>query len=407
MRQLIGLSLTGFSFLVSACALDGGPGDLVASGDAWYRTFGGPEADEGWGLDLTGDGDLLVATREAHPDVLLDAWLYRLDPAGEVVWAGGYAGEASDQPTVVRAGDDAVWVAGSTRLGADLATTDALLLAFDPADGGLLSEATWDGEGGFDEIGGLAVTDAGVFASGWTWDASSDMEGALLAASPSGELLWAVGWGGDDWDDLNGHLVEVDGTLYATGRTGGVAAGTTVTGGRAHLTAFSSGDGAALWSVSFREDGATSEDALGLAGGPDGLYTVGIWIDADPGYYHLVIHAFDLTGKERWATTWDGEGNTIGRALAVDPEDGSLLVAATTDGEGDPAGDMLFLRVSADGEVLDSRTWGGAGLDEVRDVVLQGDMAFANGRTDSTGAGESDGVVLAFNARDWAMPPAP
>ena len=390
--------------LLLACKIPGGPGELVGTTNIWYRTFGGRETDEGWGIDVTEDGGLVLANLEAHPSTLPDAWVYRTQPDGDIEWSGTWSAIGTEQAFVAKVGGDVVYVGGASYTGLTVDYADAMLLAFDLETGENLWGFTMDGGHGYDEIDGIVVGDDGVYVSGWTQRNAQDLDVLLMKVDFDGNILWQQNWGGTGWDEANGHMV-TDGTLlYLVGRYGGVPYGTLITGGQGNLAAFDINTGEPVWNVTFQKEGSSSEDALGLAFDGTTLYTTGFYIDTDPGNYHLIVRAFDLAGTALWDADWTGEGNTVSRSLVVDPSDGSLVVAANTDGLGEPNGDMLFVRVSAEGTMGDAVTWGGDAHEEVHDLVFVDERICANGQTESMGEGRGDAVALCFDPRGWNMP---
>ena len=56
-----GVTLFVLGMIASGTSLTVGPGEKVGEGQVWRRTFDGPATDEGWGVDIAGAGDTLVA----------------------------------------------------------------------------------------------------------------------------------------------------------------------------------------------------------------------------------------------------------------------------------------------------------------------------------------------------------
>lgn len=390
--------------LLVACSIQGGPGDLVGTTRIWYRPFGGKEIDQGWGIDVVDDGGLVLANTESHPDSIPDAWVHRIQSDGDVAWSSSYATIGEDRSTGVRVVGDQVLVGGASFTALTPDSSDALLASFDLESGDELWSFTVDGGHGYDAVEGLAATSDALYASGWTQQNELDMDVLLLKVGLDGELQWQTHWGELDWDEANGPMAADDACLYVAGRFGGINYDGVVTGGQGNLACFDPSSGELSWNVLFLEEGYTSEDPLGLLLTADALYTVGYAIDPDPGEYHLIVRAFDLAGTPLWSSLWAGAGNTLGRSLVQDPLDGSLIVAATTDGLGEPNGDMLFIRVAPDGTMGDAVTWGGAGSDEAHDLVMVDERACANGSTDSVGKGRGDAVALCFEPDGWHLP---
>ena len=71
---------------------------LDASGDTlWSRTFGSPESDYGQNALQTSDGGFLIAGYTESPDIdIRDAYLIRLNSAGNLRWARTFGGQQID-----------------------------------------------------------------------------------------------------------------------------------------------------------------------------------------------------------------------------------------------------------------------------------------------------------------------
>jgi hypothetical protein len=83
----------------------------------WDKTFGGKEFDEAWWVQQTSDGGHIVAGVTLSKGAgLSDAWLFRLDDGGELLWDRSFGGIGHDQAENVMQTDDGGYiVAGSTR----------------------------------------------------------------------------------------------------------------------------------------------------------------------------------------------------------------------------------------------------------------------------------------------------
>jgi hypothetical protein len=62
--------------------------------------------------------------------------------------------------------------------------------------------------------------------------------------------------------------------------------------------------------------------------------------------------------------------------------------------------DGWVLRVDGNGDVIWSKTYGGANVDVLTDVLVSGSFIFAGGSTRSAGAGNWDAWILKLNLND-------
>lgn len=395
-RVTAGEPLITLLFLLSACLPHepAEPGDIVGDAEAWYRTFGGANLDESWGIDLADNGDLFVSTHQGNPS-LGDAFIYRLTAEGEIVWETQWGGTWTEEAFSVEEQDGVVHVGGCRFEGFDLWDTEATLLRLD-ADSGEVLEPVWshDDEGTWNEIDGILITEDSVFMSGWGGSEDGDM--LMVELDRQGQQQQLVGWGGEGFEEGNGHVVSVGGLLYVVGRSD---AESVWAGGDAVLVAFDMDSLEEAWSVTWGEPD-TMEDALNLGTDGEHLYVIGMQ-EGDEAVFFL---AYDLEGNLLWERGWDGGGVEYGRSIRVDEHDGSIVVGMASDGEGDSK-DIVLLRLDPeDGQVLEQASWGGDKDEEIHDLRLQGDTAYLVGQTESYGNGSYDGLVMRFTQRPWTFP---
>ncbi len=370
------------------------PGPIVGDEDAWYRTFGGRAMDEAWGIDRDAGGDLYVSTHQGNPSQA-DAFIYRLEDNGEIVWETQWGDTWTEEAFAVEEVDGVVHVAGCQFKGVDLWDTKATLIRLDAESGEVLDPVwTYDDDNMWNEIDGIVVTEDAVFLSGWGGSDNGDILLAQLDRQGTQQQLQA--WGSSAWEEGNGHMVRVDGRLYVAGRYG---ADSVWEGGDAVVVALDESTLDEVWRATWGESDSM-EDALGLTTDGTNLYVVGIQ-DGDNSVFFL---SYDLDGNLRWQSDWDGGGAEYGRAIRVDEVDGSVVVALNSDASGSK--DIVLLRLDAsNGQVLEQASWGGSKAEEAHDFILDGDAGFLVGQTRSHGNGQYDAVVLRFAQRPWVMPP--
>lgn len=190
-------------------------------------------------------------------------------------------------------------------------------------------------------------------------------------------------------------MVRVGDRAFVAGRVGAPGV---LSGGDAALVALDLPSMSEAWSTSWGTEEGT-EDALGLATDGVHLYAVA----TQPGDEGLVILSWDLDGELLWSAPWDGGGGEVGRAIQCDPVDGSVVVAVNA--EADDGVDIALLRFDgATGDLLEEERWGGAGDDEVHELVLDGEHGFFAGQTTSWGDGGYDALVVRFGMRPWRLP---
>ncbi len=377
--------------LVGACKKGDVPDPPGGDPQVWVHVDGTLNRDEAWGVDRTANGDVIVGEHRAYPSQL-DVLATRYDPVGDIVWQQRWGEVLDEQARVVHVDGSVAYLGGRKYLFADVERSEALLLDLD-VDTGEVLEVTRDNSSQvIDSIEGIVTVGGQVYASG---EAGGD---ALLLQVSGGAVTNRLEWGlPEDWDQGSGDLVAIGDTLVFAGRTGSL---TDLDDRDAMLVAVSASSLDEQWTAKFG-DIAVLEALGGLA--TDGQRLFGVGVAGDPlGNLgdDLLLLASDADGNWLWDTRLPGTASA--RAIEVDPADGNLVVAATLDG------DMWMLRVDADtGEVLEDVTWGGSGDDVPLGLVVVDDHAVVVGRTQSTGGGKDDSMVVSMGLCPFSLPPFP
>lgn len=377
------------------CGSDSGTDPPPGSGPiVWERSYGDLTADQGWGIHLAPDGDLYIATFQTFIGASTDIVVYRLDSFGGVRWERRWSGPFTDKAFVITEEDGVVYVGGLTQRGIGPATSDALLLALDRDTGEVQWEFIYDSRGRYEEIDGIVVRPDAICISGWTESPETSMDVLLARVTKDGRLESAIAWGGPLWDEANGQMVELGGLLYLAGRFGGVGFGI---GGDALFASF---DAATLTEQWWTQDPFNgTEAALGLATDGTFLYSVGVRVRGTGS--DLRIWSYDTAGVPRWRTDWGDDTDEVARAIALDPTQGSIVVAGSTDGHGAVGRDLLLLRVNHVGAVTDSLVYGTGGRDVAHEVTAGFGSIYTIGDTDGRGNGSTDAWVVAARADGW------
>ena len=361
----------------------------------WARTWGGDNADDSWGVDTDGAGNVYVGgvfrstvdfdpgpgTVEYTSKGDLDIFAIKFDKDGNFVWAGTIGGTGSDfcrSISVTQAGD--VYIAGyfegsvdfdpGTEAGeVDMHTSngnaDVLLIRLN-SSGDYQWGRSW-GASGTDTARGVAADDSGrVYAAGAfrltvdfdpgagpgevdTHQSNGSLDVFLSCFSSNGDFQGARTWGGTGEDRANGLAVDSSGNAYVTGQFVGTAD-------------FDPGPAADAHTSS-----NNSDDPFLCKFSPDGDY--------------------------QWGGSWGGDDGDYGRAVAVD-QLGNVYIAGNFRGAADfnpdPIGkdehtsngdmDIFFMSLNSSGAFQWARTWGckdyddalGAGADNSGGAFVTG-----------------------------------
>ena len=320
----------------------------------WSGFYGGQGSEEMEGLWVTADGGLIVTgSTDSFADENGDAWVLRLDGAGNVLWQRAYGGTGDESLLDVRQTPDGGFVAvGYTEsfgAGAQdvwvVRLTAAGDIAWQKTYGGPQVEQAWSvdltPDGGYLVAGGTTSFGAGG-ADYW-----------VLKLDAAGNVLWAKTYGGPGEDGGGGDynelvvkaLVDHDGNYVAVSTS----------------TSFGVGE-TSIWVLKLAPDGRILWQKAYSGQYEESVWWFGVLSNGDyliPG--NSVSFSPDLSG-DTWALRLDPDGNIVWQRLYAIPQvwDEALTVAVTADGGALLGGyleeandwDWFLLRLDADGRLL-------------------------------------------------------
>jgi hypothetical protein len=346
----------------------------------WAKTWGSDDVDWGYSVALDSSGNVYVTGMFAGavdfdpgPGVdnhisneYGDAFLSKFDSSGNFQWARTWGGIYADWGEGVAVdGSGNVYVTGYFTGTAD----------FDPGPG--VDNHTSNGS----------------------------YEVFLSKFDSSGNFLWAKTWGGADWEEGYGVVVDGPGSVYVTGYFfytvdfdpgSGLDNHTSNGYHDVFLSKFDS-SGNFLWAKTW----GGSDDDLGFCVAVDGSGNACVTgcfqgtIDFDPdatgvdnhtsnGDYDAFLSKFDSLGNFQWAKTWGGIGWDAGYGVAVDGT-GNACVTGWFKGavDFDPGPgvdnhtsngdyDIFLSKFDSSGNFQSAGTWGGSSFDIGYGVAVDG-----------------------------------
>lgn len=194
----------------------------------WTRTFGGPQDDEGYSVVQTSDGGYLVAgATSSFGAGGRDIYLVRTNSMGNTIWTKTLGGLSSDGAwSIVQTSDGGYALAGWTFSHGPGPIGNAWLVKIDTA--GNQQWHSWFGGTGVDRAHEVKQTsDGGYILTGYTSSSGAGLDDMLLVRTDSlGNLIWSKTFGGSGRDYGQSVIqTDVDGGFLVAGYTLSFGAG--------------------------------------------------------------------------------------------------------------------------------------------------------------------------------------
>ena len=305
----------------------------------WSKSFGYTSYESASFIRQTTDGGYIIAGCTGHS---CGPWILKLGPRGDLQWQWEYLGYYDDSISVVNQTSDGGYIAsGSTSI--EYGNSDAWVLKL-AEDGSIQWQKVYGGPDG-EGFGFIQQTEDGGYIVAGTTSSFGTGSGDfwVLKLSGEGAIIWQRSYGGEMRDSLSSIHVTVDGGYVVVGRTS-----------------------------SFDEVSAN------------------IWVLKLLG-----------DGKIQWQKTYDIPDLYLTSSIVLTPDGGYILAGIIKPTSGfHPPSDIFIMKISDSGDVLWSKTYGGSGDDNARDMQQTSDGGFiVVGYTKSFGVGDySDILVFKLSA---------
>lgn len=368
-----------------------GPDAAPAS---WAVTLAGPTTDDALALALSPEGGAVVAGT-TYADGAASAWIGKLDPAGEVAWQRTYGGAGEERANAIRAVAAGGYVVAGTSSSSGAGQADAWVARLDEA-GELLWQRTWGGAGADWANAVLPLADGGFLVAGYTESFGAGGRDAwALRLDEGGTALWQRALGGPAMDSFNAvEAVSGGFVLCGFSKSYGESAADEIPD--VWLVKLSA-DGEVVWQQTYGGWGfdygmavrATASGDLAVTGWTSSFSELpnsagAVW-----------VLSLDGDGAPRWQEILDGDNWQEGRGL-WSLADGGLIVAGTTWSFGAGGKDVWLLALDDAGAIRWERTYGGGRWDNGHAIELLADgsaIVAGNAMSYSTD-GNADVVAL-------------
>jgi len=236
------------------------------------------------------------------------------------------------------------------------------------------------------------TSDGGYIVTGLAHLGFGDYDMTLLKLDNLGNIQWSKIYGGGAAD--YGLWVEetTDGGFITTGFFSGGGFG-----GEDLALVKTDANGNTQWMKIY--GGAGSEWGDYVEQTPDGGYlAIGYTTSFGAGVMDIYMVKVDASGNLQWTKTYGGpaaDGNSQWGISGKTTQDNGIIICANTLSFGSGSHDILLIKTDATGNLVWSKTYGGAADEQPRSCVETADKGFAIfGYTTSFGAGDLDSYLI-------------
>lgn len=294
----------------------------------------------------------------------------------------------SESREIIDLSDGALLVAGYTMQERSF-RADAWLIKLDPMTGKKVWESKYGGKE-WDEITSIIETsDNHLMALGWTHSKKGRKTDAwVMRLSLDGELIWEKFFGDKRWDEAYG-IVEM--------KDGGFAIAASVNkkneNDDVHVYKIDK-EGKILWAKQLGNEGRDkAHSVVSLQNGD--VLAVGYYSMSKSEKENGWAARFSSSGELLWEKKFGGS-QTDALHSALELPDGELLLVGFTRSHNEKhQADIWLIKLTAKGDVLEEKTFGGQKFEKGRKILQTRDGGFAiAGFTLSKGMGKSDVWLL-------------
>ncbi len=363
------------------------------SATSFAKTYGGAYYDGAYSVQQTSDGGYIVAGYTLSFGAgSADLFLIKTDANGNVIWAKTYGGTSDDRAYSVQQTSDGGYIVAGYTLSFGAGGYDIFLIKTD-ANGNVQWAKTY---GGTDWDGAYSVqqtSDRGYIVAGFTHSfgaGGSDI--FLIKTDASGNVIWAKTYGGTNYDWAYSVQQTSDGGYIVAGYTYSFGAGS------ADLFLIKTdANGNVIWAKTY---GGTNYDwAYSVQQTSDGGYIVAGGTDSFiAGDDDIFLIKTDANGNIIWSKTYGGASNDSASSVQQ-TSDGGYIVVGYTNSFGVGLDDIFLIKTDANGNIQWTKTYGGTNYDWAYSVQQTSDGGYiVAGGTASFGAGGADLFLIKTEA---------
>ncbi|MBI5740237.1 MAG: choice-of-anchor D domain-containing protein [Nitrospirae bacterium] len=319
---------------------------LDGAGDVqWQKTYGGGGVDSARTLALASDdGYIIAGVTDSFGKGLMDALVVKLGPDGSTQWEYTYGGADADYARYIQQVSDGGYIVAGWTSSFETGMSDAWMLKLDAA-GQVQWQKAYGREGDDQARTVQSTSDGGYIVTGWTSSfGNGDFDAWILKLDASGNVQWQKTFGGYRNDYSKYVLQTSDG--------GYVVAGWTASFGRGDFDFWVfklNSAGTIEWEKTYGHTG--TDQARHIQQTSDGGYIVAGWSNSfGAGDYDVLTLKLDASGNIVWQSAYGDSGDDKSNSVIQIP-DGGYVVAAETASFGVMSNDSWVLKVDGNGNI--------------------------------------------------------
>lgn len=238
----------------------------------------------------------------------------------------------------------------------------------------------------------MVQTTSGGFLIGGTYQ---QQDFFLANTDANGDTLWTGIYGGLDDESLYSVAEYQDGNFIAFGWSKSFGLGTI----SHYLLKIDKNNGDTLWTRYYDYPG--SQEGHGMALTNDGGFIMtgaSFASGPDPDGFDMYVSRADANGDTLWTREFKGPNSDSGYDI-IQTSDGNFVCSGRTASYGNGGYDIWVVKFDDNGDTLWTQTIGGSGDEETQDIIeLQSGELMILGVTDSYGAGGDDYFLVKLSA---------
>ncbi len=322
---VVGYTYGQFPLQVQAGGVDVFVTKYDASGNlAWVRQFGSPFDDSACGVAVNSTGIYVVGDTYGSIGGQVssgsdDAFIAKLDAAGNIVWVRQLGTGTLDWSSGVSLDDSGIYVLGGT-LGAlpgqaPSGGDDSFIAKYD-----FSGNMVWTRQFGtntLDQAYGVSATSSGVYVAGSTYGifpgqvSAGNLDAFVTKFDGSGNLIWVRQFGTAFEDGVYSISAGASG-LYLTGYSGGTLPGQTSSGDMDAFAVNCDFSGNLVWTRQFGTE--TFDSGTGVSADVGGIYVAGVTWGTFPNQRYTesddsFVVKYDSSGNVAWLEQFGTDAN--------------------------------------------------------------------------------------------------